>query len=200
MIDLERAQVALVHPDEPRAGVQGAGQLLLVVHLDQRGQAELVGQGGAPRQFGIGQRGGDQQHGVRAHQARVGHVGLLHGEVLAQHGQARGLAGRGQVGDRPAEEVDVRQDRQAGGAPCDVVLGHEVGLQSRVQVALGRGAALDLGDAREAVALQRSDEVPGRRRARRLFDQVGKGAAISLGAGPMSSENVRQVGGHDASA
>ena len=40
------------------------------------------------------ERGHDQEHGVGPHQAGIGDVGLLHGEVLAQDGQARGLAGR----------------------------------------------------------------------------------------------------------
>ncbi len=138
MVDLERAQVALVDPDQSRAGIERARELLLVVHLDQRGQAELVRQGSTRPELVVGQRGGDQQHGVGAHQAGVGHVGPLHGEVLAQHGQAGRLAGRSQVGDRPAEEVDVGQDRQAGGPAGDVVLGHQIGLQARVQIPLGR--------------------------------------------------------------
>ena len=76
VVDGERAQVALVDPDQPRPGRQGPVELGLVVHLDQGGQAELVGQCREPAQLVVVERGHDQQHGVGPHEPGVGHVGL----------------------------------------------------------------------------------------------------------------------------
>ena len=42
-VDLEGLEVAGVDADDPGAGVDGPVDLLLVVHLDQRGQAEGLG-------------------------------------------------------------------------------------------------------------------------------------------------------------
>ena len=84
----------------------------------------------------------------------------------------------------PPKKSHVGQDREAGGAARDVVLGHQIGLQPGVQVPLGRGTPLDLRDARQAAAPQRTGEVPGRRRARRLFDQVGQGRGRRPRRGP----------------
>ena len=104
------------------------------------------------------------------------------------------MTGRRQVGGRPTEEVDVGEHRQTGGTAVRVLVGHQVGLEPGVEVALGRGTTLDLGDARQPVDAQCAREVPGWWRARRLFDQVSERAAVGFGPGPVGGEDVRQVG------
>ena len=52
VVDLEGDQVALVHPDEPGARVERPLELGLVVHLDQRLEADLAGQGVEVGQLG----------------------------------------------------------------------------------------------------------------------------------------------------
>ena len=77
VVDREGAQVPLVDPDQPGPGAQGAVELLLVVHLDQGGQAERAGAGREAGQLVVVEGGGDQQHGVGPHEAGVDHVELL---------------------------------------------------------------------------------------------------------------------------
>ena len=90
MVHVERLQVALVHPDHPSLGPQGPVQLALVVHFDEGGQRERLGQCGEPPQLVVVQRRHNEEHGVRAHEPGIGHVGLAHGEVLAQDREPRG--------------------------------------------------------------------------------------------------------------
>jgi hypothetical protein len=62
------------------------------------------------------ERGGDQQDGVGAHGARFGDlIGIDH-EILAQHRQGAGGAGRLQIFRAALEILAVGQHRQAGRA------------------------------------------------------------------------------------
>ena len=52
----------------------GPLELGLVVHLDERVEADARRRGVEAAQLRVGQRGRDQQHGVGAHQPGVAHV------------------------------------------------------------------------------------------------------------------------------
>ena len=113
VVDLERDEVALVDADERRPGVERLLQLRLVVHLDEDVEAELAGQLVELDQLERVEHGGDEQHGVGAHQPGVGDVAGIDGEVLAQHRERRRRAGRFEVGHRAAEELLVGEHREA---------------------------------------------------------------------------------------
>ena len=116
VVDLERDEVALVDADERGPGGQRPLELGLVVDLDERVEPELGGQRRGSRASSlVGERGGDEQHRVGAHQAGVADVGAGDGEVLAQHGQRR-LAARASArsaGDPPKNSRSVSTERHA---------------------------------------------------------------------------------------
>ena len=149
LVDRERAQVPLVDPDQARPGRERPLELGLVVHLHQRGQTERGRPSVKPRQLLVVERGGDQQDGIGPHEAGIDDVELGHGEVLAQDREVRRRRGPPQVVDRAAEVLRVGQHREARCAAGDVLLGHQIGLEVGIEIALGRRAALDLGDAGE---------------------------------------------------
>ena len=195
----EGPQVALVHADDarPRRPAPAPARARRAPRPARRAPSSSA-RAAQRRQLVVVERRHDQQDGVGAHEAGVGDVGLLHGEVLAQHGQARRLPGGGQVGGRSAEEVGVGQDREAGRPARHVLLGDQVGLEVRVELALGRRAPLDLGDAREPVtpAARRRSPWGGRLPppappAHRARDVVRRGP------GPMGGKDLLQVGGHE---
>ena len=74
------------------------------------------------------------------------------------------------------------------------------GLQPRGELTPGGRAPLDLGDAAEPIAAEGAGEIPRRWRQRSALEQVRKGPIVRRGACPVGGEDVRQVGGHDASA
>ena len=187
VVHVEGAQVALVDPDQAGARRPGPGRARASSCTSTSAARPSASARPANRtQLLVVEGGHDQQHGIGPHQPGVDDVGLVHGEVLAQHRAAptpRGPPARS--AGRPAEVLAVGQHRQAGRAPGHVLLGHQVGLQVRVEVALGRRPALDLGDARRAPAAQRAGEVPGRRQccAARSTSSP-RGAASSARPGP----------------
>ena len=133
-------------------------------------RARRLGQSDQIGQFGVTQRGHDQQDGVGPHEAGVAHVEGAHREVLAQHGQRAGRPGGFEIGPAPPEELLVGEDGQARRATGFVVTGHRGRIEGGVEVAPGRRPALDLGDdghppCRPA-GLQCGHEVPGGRRPR----------------------------------
>ena len=139
-------------------------------------------------------------------QAGVDHVDLGHGEVLAQDGQTGGVPGRLQVAHRPTEELHVGQHREAGRTTRHVLLGHQVGLEVGVEVALGRGPALHLGDTGETRHPERPGEVArhgqraGPRRLLRLHGELVGVPVVVPSLRPVRCEDVRQVGGHSRPA
>ena len=90
-------------------------ELGLVVHLDERVESELGSQVVEAGELLVGERGGDEQHRVGAHQARVADISLPDGEVLAKHGNIDCGPGASEVVGRPAEVVSVGEDREARG-------------------------------------------------------------------------------------
>ena len=164
-----------------------------------------VGAGLEAGQLVVVECGGDQQHGVGPHEAGVDHVDLRHGEVLAQHREpaASWAAVRRSSTEPPKNSRSVRTERHDA-PPGGVLLGHQVGLEVGVEVALGGRAALDLGDAARPAPRPRSaaGEVARRRQdrpagLRRLRHQLVGVPAVVTSAGPVRGEDVRQVGGHD---
>ncbi len=199
MVHLERPQVPLVHSDQTRLGAESSLELHLVVHLDESREPELCGPSCELSQLAVVERRHDQEDGVGAHAASIHHVGLLHREVLAQHGQIDRGACRRQIGGGASEVVRVGEHREARGAAGGVLLRHHVGLESGVELALRRGPALDLGDARQPVGPRSAREVPWGRRLYCSFDQVSERTSIVGSPGPVRREDVRQVRGHDLS-
>ncbi len=128
---------------------QGDLQLRLVVDLDEHVEAELDGERVELDQLDALEGGGDQQHGVGAHQPGVDDVERRHREVLAQHRQRRRGPGCLEVGRRAAEELLVGEHRQARRAAGGVLGGDAGRVEVGVEGALRRGAALDLGDHRQ---------------------------------------------------
>ena len=55
-------------PTKPGPRGQGAVELPLVVHLDERGQAEILGQRGAGAQDRVVESRHDEQHGISPHE------------------------------------------------------------------------------------------------------------------------------------
>ena len=160
-------------PDDPRTHAERPFQLGVVVGLDEHVEPELDGQGVQVGQQGVvGERRGDEQDCVRADGPGLEHLHLVDDEVLAQHRDVDRGASSVEVGDRPTEVSGVGQDRETRCTARAVRSRGPRRVEPRRQLTLRRGAALELGDDGQGVALaQRRLEAPGRRRVEGLRAQ-----------------------------
>ena len=130
-------KVALVHADQVGAHVDRPLELGLVVHLHERIQAQLTGDGMEVDELVVVQGRHDEEDGVGSHDPRSHHVPGVDGEVLPEDGEVDGLACRPQVVGGPAEPPLVGEHREARGSPARV--GHrQVGrIELHRQISLG---------------------------------------------------------------
>ena len=149
-VDLKRAQIAVVQPDQAGVGGQGRLELALVVDLDERLQAQLAGQLGEAGELLCRQDGGEEQDHVGAGGAQDGELALVDDELLGEDRERDRGPDRAQVGDRAAEPVRLAQDGD--GARAAGLVGS--GQGDRIGVGGDgpgrRRAALDLGDEMQA--------------------------------------------------
>ena len=96
-VDVEGLEVAGVDADDGGTGVDGPVGLVLVVHLDQGGHAEVAGEPCMPDQVVLGQGGDDEQDEVGAVRPGLEQLVVVDHEVLAQHGDPHGRAHRVEV-------------------------------------------------------------------------------------------------------
>ena len=114
------------------------------------------------------ERGDDEQDDVGAVGAGLVHLVAADDEVLAQHRDVDDGADGVEVGQRAAEAAPLGEHADDAGAAGLVLAGERGGVGDVGQRALGRAAALDLGDDADAGRAQRGQGVagPGGRRAR----------------------------------
>ncbi len=181
-VHLEGLEVAGVDADDPRPGVHRALDLLLVVHLHQRGEADRLGALDQRHQGRLLEGRDDQQREVGA--VRAGLPQLVGGddEVLAEQRGVHGGADGVQVRQRAAEAALLGQHADRGGTAGRVV-GRQGGrVRDRGQRALGRAGALDLADHPDAVAAQCGHAVLGvRGLGGELLELVQRDPGLSLG-------------------
>src|SRR5215475_4849308 len=149
---LEGAQITIVDAEEPRAQLECALELGLVVHLQQHIHA--VGEGGGLKflRQRVGDARHDDQDAIGAPGARFRHlIGVVH-EILAQRRQFGGGACGGEIVGLSLERGRVGEYRETGRAAC------RIGARQRGRIEVGpneplRGARLlDLGDQGVAAA------------------------------------------------
>jgi len=163
-VDGEAVQVALVHTDHGRTGVECPAELALVVDLDERGHIERDDETVQARELAVLERRDDQQDGVCSHRPSIENVALAHGEVLAQHGELDGGARGLEVGTAAGEERLVGEHGQTARPACSVRSRQGCRVELGREHTLRRRAALDLGDQCDvADAAQRHSELPRRR-------------------------------------
>jgi hypothetical protein len=150
-VGLEGCEIAVVHADDPRAVGDGAGEVGLVVNLEQRVEAGRGGGGVERGDLGVGEGAHDDEDGAGPGLARLQHLDRMHHEILpqARAGRAGWLEMSGhlaQVVERAAKEFCVGQHGEGVGAGRLVTpgLGERGGAGG--DVAGGGRAALDLGD------------------------------------------------------
>ncbi len=141
----------------------GAFGLGRVVHLDQRRQPDGHGAFDQGDQRLLLERGDDEQHQVGAARAGLPQLVARDDEVLAQHRDVDRGAHRVQIGQRAAEPALLGEHADAGRTAGFVVGGERGRVVDACELALGRAAALDLGDHPDPVlAAQRRYPVDGR--------------------------------------
>ena len=145
-IDVERAQIAVVHADNARARIDCNRELGGVVHFDQHVEAERHRMVVQDLQLHRSERGDDQQHRVGARGARFVQLIFGHDEVFAQKRQRHRGANRGQMIERSVEERGFRQDRNRRRPPIRVALRDCARIVARAQHTARRRATLALGD------------------------------------------------------
>ncbi len=162
-------QIAIVDTDKLRANLPGERKLGGIVRFDQRRHPKLSRERCERTQLALFQHRGDQQNAIRAGRARFINLVRLENEILAQQRNIHRGADGSQIVQR-AFEMYVGQNRDCGGAAGDI-LARDVGrIESRHDVALARGRALDFGDYRGTPSAQRSDEIARLGRASSLGD------------------------------
>ena len=104
----------------PISGVSSKSARLklgLVMHLGEDVHAERLRGGGQLVRGRIIDRSHDDEDAVGAPGARLEHLIAIEHEVLAQHGQRRGRARRGEIFGSPLEGGRVGENREAGAPP-----------------------------------------------------------------------------------
>ena len=114
--------------------------------LDQGVHAQLRRELKQLAQRRVAQGTHDQQHGVGTKRARLADLVVVDDEVLAQDGQAAGLAGLDEVGVMTAKVALIGQDRHRGGAVGRIDLPDSEGRCTWADLATRRRAAFELGD------------------------------------------------------
>jgi hypothetical protein len=135
-IDVERAEIAVVDPDQARTRGERRLELTFVVGFDQRLEAELERPLDQRRQCACVVEDGQEQHDVGARGAQYGQLPFVDDELLGQHRDPDGGPHLPQIVDRAAEPVRLAQDRDGRRAAGLVGAGpsHDV-------IALGRDPA-----------------------------------------------------------
>ena len=148
LINLERVQVALVHTDQVGADGDRPRQLVLVMDLDQRVEADLTAQPVKLRQILVIEHRSDEQHAVGAHKTGVEDVGIADGEVFPDHRNPGDRSRRLEIGDRSAEVRFVGEHRQACRPAGLVGRGDARRVERHVQITLRRASPFDFRDHR----------------------------------------------------
>ena len=109
----------LLTPIETRTAVDGARQLVLVVHLDEGREPQLPRALLQAHEIGLLQRRDDQQDGVRAVRTRLEQLVLVDDEVLAQERQApRRARTAARCSSAPSKNVGSVSTEMAAAPPC----------------------------------------------------------------------------------
>src|SRR5882672_2388085 len=164
---LERVQVAIVDADDGRVRVERRFELPLAVDLDQRGELELLaGERDIVAQLDLVEDADDEQGGVGQHDARLVELVLVDDEVLAEDGEASGIADGAEVVDGALEELLVGEDGD--GARAALAVGDRLlrRAEIRLEDALHGGRALELGDDRHRVLPPQVERLQRQRRLR----------------------------------
>ena len=147
-VDPEGAEVAGIDADHGGAETGGALELVLVVGLDERVEAELVRGAHELRGRRVVEVAEDEERRVGARLPQLAQVLLGREEALGEQRQADGRARRTQVVERAGERV-VHEHRD-GARSSALVRGHDVlDPRSGADVAGRRRAPLELGDRAE---------------------------------------------------
>lgn len=119
-IDREGVQIAVIHTDNFRAGVDSRIQLVLIVHLNQSGHAILSGTLAEAAQLGCGQNSRNQQDRIGAMGGRFDDVIFVNRKVLAQYWKADRFASLLEVGEASLEVFCLGEHGQSRGAPLRI--------------------------------------------------------------------------------
>ena len=157
-------EVARVDADDPCPGVDRAPGLVLVVDLDQGGEAQLLGQLAKRDEVALPERGDDEQDEVGTERPGLEHLVGLDGEVLAQHRDRDAVPDRFKVGQAPREAARLGEDADRGGAARGILRGQRGGVADGRKRSLAGAGPLDL-----------SDDGDARRRAQGRLGVEGRG-------------------------
>src|SRR5665213_3325654 len=153
-VNLEGAQIAGVHADDPGACLHGPVDLELVVHFDERSKAERFGPFDQRHQCALIECRNDEQHHVSAGGEGFPQVIRVVDEVFTQQGNVDGFADGLEVGERPMELARFGQDADDSGAAVLVGTRERCGIRDVREVTAGGTRPLHFGDDRDRVALQ----------------------------------------------
>ena len=109
-IDGQRAQVAVVDPDQASRRRERGVQLPLVMRLDERFEAEVEGARHEPAELRAAMQDREQQHDVGTGRPEQVELARLDDELLRQHRHRHGGADRREIGDGATEPVGFAQD------------------------------------------------------------------------------------------
>jgi len=195
LVDLEGHQVALVHTDEITPDNESPFQLAFVVNLDQGIETHLLGERMEVAQLCIVEGGSDQQDTVGAHESGIDHIAGVDREVLSDDRQRDRCTGRLEILHRPTEPVDIGENRQTRRSPRLVGAGERGGIEVGEEIALARGAPLDLADHGDRIRSgQRRPKAPRRRQARTLLDERVEGSGVRSRRRPVCLEDPVEIG------
>ena len=97
-VDGERDEIALVHPDEIGAGIDGPLQFRFIVDLNEGIKTDTTGEVQERHKFALIKCGCDEQHAIGSHEAGIAHIMSADREVLAQYRQRTGLSRSDEIG------------------------------------------------------------------------------------------------------
>ncbi len=171
-VGTEGAQIAIVHADQRRAGVEHPLQIRRVVQFHERRHLPFDGQPVQQAEVAIVEAFGDQQHRVGAGCPRFEQLILIENEILPQQRQRHGRADGAEIGEAALKIGCVGQHAETSGAVPLVGHGDIDRVEIRANDAGRRTRLLHLGDQADRPRLcEGGEKIAGRGRGFRFTSQ-----------------------------
>ncbi len=177
LVEFERAEIAGVDTDETRPDLEGTGDLIRTVGLDERRHAELGAEVEETRECRLVESGHDEQHDVGTGCPRLEHLVWIGDEVLAQHGHPHRIAHGLEIGERASEPAPLGQHADGARAAGLIRDGQRGRIRDVREGAARRAGAFDLRDDLHPVGrCERLERIDGRRARKSSRFDLGEAA------------------------
>ena len=158
--DGERPEVAIVNPDDARAGGEGAVKFWGGVNFDERFHAQLAAQRDEVAKESVFKRGDDEQKTICVVGAGFPYLPGIEDKIFAQNGEPDGLPGVAEIFQRATKEFGLGENRERAGTRGFQRLRKSQGIERIAEDTTRRRGWLELRKNIQSVATERCGKIP----------------------------------------